>query len=302
MPSTCANTAGDVVEFSGGDGTGSPAQLDNALSADPLCFRLLDVLWDSAWEDDGSTNGGPAGQGGNVLAASGRAHALIEWIHAYERSSASTPFCARGSSGGSSLLLYELLHGSGDALFDHVQLRHATPFARIDKGCDPSSPAEGMNVVCSGLPASTEPQYNGAAGLVRKITHDSNCDVAGGSLASQERTALHAMSVITPGLGATTLHRTSVSVFMCSMNPNATQGQAVDVFGVDADLASAGTASYGGVLDVKLAAPFNGCAAGAECPPHVSCSAACSGESFGSVAADRQQLLQDMHKNCVLRH
>lgn len=301
--SGCSTTAGDLLQFSGGYGTDVQDSLNDALTVSPYCFRALDVKWDTAWEDDGKTTGGPVGHGGDVLAASGRVHAIIQWLHDFERTSASTPFCGRASSGGTSAVLYEIFHGSGDALFDHVQLQHATPFMRFDIGCDPASPPEGTNVVCSGLPASTMPQYAGGhLAEAQTMTHDPNCDADGGTLGDSERAALHAMSVITPDVTKKTLNHTSVSAFMCSMAPTATQGQAVFVFGVDADLASAGSATYNGILDVKLDGAFNGCAAGAECPPHVDCSNLCSGESFGSHPPDRQAMLDDMQANCVLRH
>lgn len=300
--SSCSSAKGDLLQFAGGDGTGVQNELDKAVTQDPYCVRTLDVKWDKAWEDDGMTTGGPAGMGGDMLAASQKAHALIAWVHDFQRSSTSTPFCGRGSSGGSSELLFEVFHGSGDALFDHLQLQHTTPFARIDKGCDSASPQEGTNKVCSTLPTTTEPQYNDAAGFVRNITHDPNCDTDGGTLSDPERAALRAMSVVTTDVTKTTLHKTSVSAFMCAMAPNATQGQAVDVFGVNADLASAGSAAYAGILDVQVATAFNGCAAGAECAPHVDCAADCSTETFGTTKEDRAALLADIQSNCVLRH
>jgi hypothetical protein len=305
---SCSTVAGDIIQFSGGDGTSAPTEYDASLVASPLCFRLLDVMWDTAWEDNGLSTGGPIGRGGNVLAASGRAHALIAWARAFARTSPTSPFCGRGSSGGSSELLYELFHASGDAIFDHVQLQHSTPFARFDKGCTATIPDEGANVVCSGLPATTSPQYGPAAGFVSGIVHErapdgtNRCDQPNITLSPTELAALHAMSIVTPGLAPLTLRRTTVTALMCSMAPNATQGQAVEIFGVNADLASAGMASYTGIIDVQVATPFNGCAAGARCPPRVFCSAACSGETFGSVAANRQAALNDMRANCVLRH
>jgi len=307
VDTACPSVAGDIIQFSGGDGTGAPSEYDARLVISPLCFRLLDVMWDTAWEDDGMTTGGPLGHGGNVLAASGKAHALIEWAHTFARTSAASPFCARGSSGGSSELLYELFHASGDALFDHVQLQHTTPFARFDKGCTTTTPDEGTNVVCSGLPTTTSPQYGPAGAFVSGIVHErtgnmNRCDQAGVTLSQAELDSLHAMSLVTPGLAPLTLQRTSLTALMCANGPNATQGQAVDVFGVNADLASAGTAAYGGIIDVQVATAFNGCAAGARCPPHVFCSPDCSGETFGTQQADRQAALDDMHANCVLRH
>jgi hypothetical protein len=291
-----------LLQFAGGGGTGLENSFDAILRASPYCFRLLDVKWDSDWEDDGMTTGGPAGQGGDVLAASQKPQALIAWVHSFARTSVATPLCARGNSGGSSELLYQLMHDEGEAVLDHVQIVSATPFGRIDKGCDPSSPQEGTNVVCSALPATTEPQYNGAATLVRTITHDPNCDVTGGTLGAAERSSLQAMSLVTSGFAPMTLHKTSLSAYMCSNAPNATQGQAVDVFGVAADLGSAGTGTYTGLVSLQLGTKFYSCAAGATCPPHIVCGADCAGEGYGNTAADKSELFTDLQTNCVLRH
>jgi hypothetical protein len=291
-----------VLQFAGGGGTGLLDSFDVALRASPYCFRLLDVKWDSDWEDDGMTTGGPAGVGGDVLAASQKPQALIAWVHTYLRTSSTTPLCARGNSGGSSELLYQLMHDGGGAVLDHVQIVSVTPFARIDDGCDPASPQEGTNVVCSALPATTSPQYGPAQQLVQTITHDPGCDVTGHTLSAAERASLQAMSLVTPGFAPMTLHETSLSAYMCSNSPNATQGQAVDVFGVNADLTTQGMGTYAGLLSLDLGTKFYACAAGQTCPPHVVCGADCSGEGYGGTAADRMELLTDMHDNCVSRH
>jgi hypothetical protein len=300
--SSCSSPKGDILQFSGGGGTGVENKFNPMLDAAPYCFRLLDVQWDTDWEDDGMTTGGPVSMGGDVLAASQKPQALIAWVHDFERTSPATPFCARGNSAGSSELLYELMHNGGETLLDHVQIISATPFGRIDKGCDPASPAEGTNVACSALPATTEPQYNGASLLVRTITHDPNCDTTGGSLGASERASLQAMSLVTSGFAPLTLHQTSLSAYMCSNMPNATQGQAVDVFGVNADLATAGIGTYTGLISLDLATAFYSCGASTACPPHVVCGADCSGEGYGGSTADRTELLTDLETNCVQRH
>ncbi len=301
-PTSCATAKGDVLQFSGSGGTGVEDGLDKAVDGSPYCFRMLDAQWDADWEDDGETTGGPVGMGGDILAASQKPQALITWVHTFERSSPTTPLCARGNSGGSSELLYQVMHNGGEALLDHVQIVSATPFGRVDKGCDSESPTEGTNVVCSALPATTEPQYNAASTLVRTITHDPNCDTDGGTLGTSERASLRAMSLVPNGFVPITLHQTSLSAYMCSAMPNATQGQAVDVFGVNADLATAGTGAYTGVISLDLAAPFYACAANATCPPHVICAADCTVEGYGTSATDKAALLQDLSDNCVLRH
>jgi hypothetical protein len=300
--STCTKTNGDVLQFSGSGGTMVETASDPDLDKSPGCFRVFDVKWDTDWEDDGMTTGGPAGMGGDILAASQKPQAVIEWVHTFRRTSPTTPLCARGGSAGSSALLYQLMHNNGGALLDHVQITSATPFGRIDKGCDPTSPAEGTNVVCSQLPPTTAPQYNSAANLLRTNAHDPNCDVNGSPLATSERAALQAMSLVTPSFTPITLQKTSLTAYMCTMAPNATQGQAVDVFGVNADLATAGTGPYTGLISLDLATPFYACAANTSCPPHIACSSACSTESYGESAADRDTMAADMQQNCVLRH
>jgi hypothetical protein len=308
-PSTCASPSADVLEFSGSDGTGAGATFGDLGARTPYCFRLLSVAWDSNWADDGRTDGGPVGMGGNVMAASLRPQALIEWVHTYLRTSGSTPLCATGGSAGSSELLYQLMHDNGQALLDHVQLVSATPYARFDKGCNPATPEEGANVVCSALPAVTEPQYDflqgssnpGAVRLVSGETHDPNCD-DGGVQTAGEAASLQAMSLVTSGFTPLSLSQTSLSVYMCAAVPNATQGQAVYVFGVNADLASADAGPYSGLLSLHLATPFYGCAAGEDCVPHIVCDSACDTETYGATPTDKAVLATDMLDNCVGRH
>jgi hypothetical protein len=308
-PTSCPEAHGDVLEFSGGDGTTPGVPLDGLGQATPYCLRLLSVAWDSNWADDGFTDGGPVGLGGNVLAASQRPQALIEWVHTYLRSSSATPLCASGGSAGSSLLLFQLMHNNGEQLLDHVQVVSATPYARFDKGCDSATPEEGTDVVCSALPPTTEPQYDflqgssnpGAVRLVSGETHDPNCD-DGGVQTAHEAAALQAMSLVTASYAPITLRQTSLSVYMCATVPNATQGQAVYVFGVNADLASADAGPYTGLISLHLGTPFYGCPSGTACVPHIVCDSACATESYGETAADKMSLAEDMLNNCVARH
>jgi hypothetical protein len=300
-PTTCAQAHADVLEFSGGQGTGPGSTFGAIGPHAPYCFRLVSAAWDSNWADDGMS--------GNVLAASLRPKAVIQWIHTYLRTSGTTPLCATGGSAGSSELLYQLMHNDGEALLDHVQLVSATPYARFDEGCDPTTPAEGTDVVCSGLPAGTKPQYDylegasnpGAVRLVSGETHDLNCDDAGVQT-SGEAATLRAMSLVTSGFAPLTLAQTSLSVYMCTSVPNATQGQAVYVFGVNADLASADAGPYTGLISLSLATSFYGCAAGATCVPHIVCDPACNTESYASTPANQVALATDMQDNCVVRH
>jgi hypothetical protein len=307
-PSSCSSAKGDVLEFSGGDGTGPGAALNGLGEKAPYCLRLVSVAWDSNWADDGTTSGGPAGMGGNVLAASRRPQALIEWVHSYLRTSSTTPLCGSGGSAGSSEL--QVMHNNGAELLDHVQLTSATPYARFDNGCDPATPQEGTNVVCSGLPPATEPQYSflygasnpGAVHLVQSDTHDPNCDADGGVQSPAEQAALQAMSLVTSGFTPITLETTSLSAFMCATVPNATQGQAVYVFGVNADLANLDAGLYTGLISLNLATSFYGCPAGSACMPHVVCNSACATEDFGETMVDKVALAADMRDNCVIRH
>jgi hypothetical protein len=309
-PSSCATSAGDILEFSGGEGTSPGTVLNGFANESPDCFRLISVAWDSNWADNGLTTGGPAGMGGDVLAASKRPQAVIEWERSYLRSGAATPVCATGGSAGSSLLLYQVMHNDGGKLLDHVQITSATPYARFDEGCDPDAGPEGTNVVCSALPATTDSQYDfvqgsqnpGAVKLVQGDTHDPNCDVSGHTLSSSERASLQAMSLVTSGFTPITLNQTSLSVYMCSMVPNATQGQAVYVFGRDADRASSGMGAYTGLISLDLSTDFYSCKAGSTCVPHIVCDPGCKTEGFAEPSSDRTELATDMKDNCVLRH
>jgi len=309
-PSTCSTTNGAVLEFSGSTGTSPGALLNGIAESSPYCFELISVGWDDNWADDGLTTGGPAGIGGNVLAASKKPQAVIAWAHAHLRASATTPLCATGGSAGSSLLLFQVMHDTGQELLDHVQITSATPYARFDEGCDPDAGPEGTNVVCSTLPSTTDPQYAylsgssnpGAVKLVQGDTHDPECDVSGHAQTASERSALQAMSLVTNGFAPMQMKKTSLSVYMCGTVPNATQGQAVYVFGTNADLAAKDSGPYTGLISLNLSTSFYGCKAGTTCMPHFVCDPGCATEDYGQTLADRMVLATDMRDGCVLRH
>ncbi|HTR52789.1 MAG TPA: hypothetical protein VMJ10_18875 [Kofleriaceae bacterium] len=298
--SACTSTNGDVLELAGSNGESALLPYGSLGSGSPYCLRQLVVAWNSNWADDGLS--------GNVLNASQRTQALIEWVHTYLRTSTTTPLCATGNSAGSSELLYQVMHNNGQDLLDHVQLVSATPYARFDKGCDLTTPQQNTAVVCSGLPADTQPEYSfldgssspqtGPVQLVQMDTHDTNCDVAGHTQTASETAALQAQSLVTSGFAPMTMSQTSLSVFMCTNHPNATQGQAVYIFGTDADLATPDT--YTGLLSVQVATPFYGCAAGTKCVPHIVCDPSCDTETYAKNNA--AALAADMQANCVARH
>jgi hypothetical protein len=202
------------------------------------------------------------------------------------------------------------MHNNGEALLDHVQIVSATPYARFDKGCNLATPEEGSNVVCSALPPVTEPQYSflqgssnpGAVRLVSGETHDPNCDADGGTQSPSEAASLQAMSLVTSSFAPMTLHQTSLSVYMCATAPNATQGQAVYVFGANADVASSDGGAYTGLISLDLGTSFYGCAANTTCVPHIVCDSSCATESFGETPANRTELAMDIQANCVSRH
>jgi len=111
-----ANSKGTVVLFSSGAGTSPSENFDEDLTYatdyENYGFTVLQIEWDSAWEDPNN------GAGGSPLAAACRPATFLNWVN---NSSALRPsgtaMCAQGSSAGTTAIAYPLVwYGAGSYL------------------------------------------------------------------------------------------------------------------------------------------------------------------------------------------
>jgi hypothetical protein len=286
-----AAVRGDVITLSGSGGTGYDTRENAILTGSSGCLRVENVAWDSAWEATGPSHAG------SILNASLRFKAVGAWINQHVRQGATTPLCAEGSSGGSSLLLYQLFDNGLKAAFDHVQTVNATPFSRIDLGCGLDTPVPPH--VCSNSAGQSNDgsEYGSATNAVRAWTQDPSCGTSMPSTA-----AFLAQSVLTSAsVPVLTLSKTTLSAFRCgrsSTGLNATYGQAEYIFGASADLA---TTAQGKISLAKAPHYANGqsCTTPASCPVNFVCETDCTGPE-GLTQADFNAAAMDMISNCVV--
>lgn len=281
---------GDVITLTGSGGEGYQAKENAILTGTGGCLRVENVSWQGDWEVTG------ASFPGSILTASLRFKAVSAWINNHVRQAATTPYCAFGSSAGSSLLLYQLFHNGLKVLFDHIQTINATPFSRIDLGCSLTTQAPPR--VCSNSGAQTDDsQYGSAAGAVRRWTQDSTC-----ATATPDTAAFLAQSILTSNsVPVLTLSKTTLSAFRCGKSSNglnATYGQAEYIFGASADLA---TTAQGKILLAKTPVYANGqrCATPASCPVNFVCETDCT-DPEGLTQTDFDAAAHDMIANCVV--
>jgi len=223
---------GDVVVMGGGGGTSALTAFNSDYIGDG--FRVTNIAFDAAWEDSDPTDVLP----GSFLNASYKIAAAVNWIYANVHLDAdghaagtTLAFCGQGSSGGSSGIDYQISHDGEDATFDHIILIAASPFTRLDIGCDGSSPSVSAPTWCSWTPNPRSPVYSpNDASTIGTWSHDSNCgspDPSNGSL-----TAWKDQSIVSFG-EKLSYTNTSISVIVCQQEANQTQPLATYRFGHD---------------------------------------------------------------------
>lgn len=223
---------GDVVVMSGSAGTTALAAFNGDYTGDG--FRVTNIAFDTAWEDTDPTDMLP----GSFLNASNKIAAAANWIYAKVHLDANgqpagktLAFCGQGSSGGSSGIDYQISHDGEDAKFDHIILIAASPFTRLDIGCNGSSPKVPAATWCPWTPNPTSPVYGAKdASSIGTWSHDANCgsaDPPAASLAAWED-----QSIVSPGEKLFYAH-TSISVIVCQNEANQTQPLATYRFGND---------------------------------------------------------------------
>jgi hypothetical protein len=221
---------GDVVVMSGSAGTTALAAFNSDYTGDG--FRVTNIAFDTAWEDTDPTDVLP----GSFLNASNKIAAAANWIYAKVHLDASgqpagknLAFCGQGSSGGSSGIDYQISHDGEYAKFDHIILIAASPFTRLDIGCNASSAKVSAPTWCAWTPNPASPVYGAKdASNIGTWSHDANCGSADPPAASLA--AWEAQSIVSPG-EKLSYTNTSISVIVCQNEANPTQPLATYRFG-----------------------------------------------------------------------
>lgn len=282
---------GDVITLSGAGGTGYATSENAILTGTGGCMRVENLAWDTDWEETGSDFSG------SILRASLRFKAVGAWINQHVRPGAVTPYCAAGSSAGSSLLLYQLFDNGLKTAFDHIQTLNATPFSRIDLGCSLTTPVPPH--VCSNSAGQSNDgsEYGSATNGVRMWTQDATCGTS-----MPDTAAFLAQSILTTtSVPVLVLSKTTLSAFRCGKSTtglNATYGQAEYIFGASADLA---TTAQGKLSLAKTPHYSNGqsCSTPTDCPVNFVCETDCTSPE-GLTQPDFDAAARDMISNCVV--
>jgi hypothetical protein len=129
-----------IVLFTGSNGT---RPTGGAFATDYLKagYRIVDTDWDAkpanGWEDTGVSSGEPA----SLLAGACRPAALLNYL---EQMYPTTPFCAQGSSAGSSAIAYAI-SDYGVKPPDAVEFIPGPVMTKVDLGCNSSTPTVLVN-------------------------------------------------------------------------------------------------------------------------------------------------------------
>ena len=193
-------------------------------------------------------------------------------------------------------MLYAITHyGEGDSKLDHVMLQAATPFARIDIGCDPNA-LPLARTVCPDVEDLDQHYVGNQIDIITASTHVQSCM---GSPTASELQTLASQSIVSAG-EQTTFTKTSISAFYCQRSPNLTIAGGTYFFGADNTNIATNlkTPSYNPDGSLR-------CAAGEACRPQIVCaplSSSCNGESVERDPEIFDQMVADMKLNCIPRH
>lgn len=118
--------SGTIVFFNGADGT-VPGGSEFATALLQAGYRLVQINWDTAWEDALS------GVGTDIKTAACRPATFLNFVH--QNLYTSGGMCGWGSSAGSGALAYSLAwYGAADYM-DSVELLSGPVFSDIERGC-----------------------------------------------------------------------------------------------------------------------------------------------------------------------
>jgi hypothetical protein len=147
-----ASPQGTVVFFSGGSGTAPTESGDDILTYAASyvnTFEVVQVEWDSAWEDPSSN-----GTGGNILAAACRPATFLNFINGSSMHQQGA-MCSQGSSAGSAAIAYSMAWYGAASYLTNVELISGPVLSEIDQGCTypnaltPTICGTGDNAYCS---------------------------------------------------------------------------------------------------------------------------------------------------------
>jgi hypothetical protein len=209
---TLAGKLGTIVLFTGATGT-RPTGGSFANDYHRAGYTVIDTDWDQGgWENTGSTP--------NLLAASCRGATLLNFL-----SSISTaPFCAQGTSAGTSEIAYAMAWYGLDARLTNVELLSGPVMSDLNQGCEVPDARPVTVIPTNGAPFTNAPQY--VDQFIPTITRftGQNCQppLPTPSTASSSWVEQSIVQPTTPKLAFTT----SVSGWLCDngLNNSAAQG------------------------------------------------------------------------------
>jgi hypothetical protein len=164
-----ASPQGTVVFFSGGSGLTPTESGDDILTyaaSYANTFEIVQVEWNSAWEDPSSN-----GAGGNILTAACRPATFLNYINVSNIHQQGA-MCSQGSSAGGAAIAYSMAWYGAANYLNNVEFTSGPVLSEIDQGCTypnastPTICGPGDNAYCSPktVPWSDEviyvPNYN----------------------------------------------------------------------------------------------------------------------------------------------
>lgn len=227
-------------------------------------FRVVQVGWESAWEDTG---------GVGLVSASCRGATLFKFVFDHvQRGDRTTGFCAQGTSGGGAAIAYALAQYGMSDYFDYVVIAAGPGVARLDYGCDRSLYTGPQLNLCSQLTNAPYAFSNGAK--IDGYENTTTCDVTPPLQSDIDKWMKD--SVVTSG-GNYTYPKTGMSWYFCVTPPvNNSTGQ--------------------GKFLIDQVAPKNN-------PPDVSCySGVCQSESVWQDPTAFAATHAEMVAQCVANH
>lgn len=93
-------------------------------------YEVVQVEWDSPWEDPSSN-----GTGGSILNAACRPATFLNYINTSGLHAAATPMCGQGFSAGSAAYAYALAWYGAENYLSTVELLSGPVTSQIDQGC-----------------------------------------------------------------------------------------------------------------------------------------------------------------------
>jgi hypothetical protein len=194
-----------IVLFTGSTGT---RPTGGAFASDYLKagYRVVDTDWDAkpanGWEDTGLHSHEPA----NLLTGACRPATLLNYL---EQLYPTAPFCAQGSSAGSSAIAYAIAE-YGVKPPDAVEFISGPVMTKVDLGCDSATPTVVINPT-DGLQYDNKPQYiNQFATAIAHFTGQP-CPTATQNL------ALSIQDIVQPGANLT-WPQTFVGQWACNLS------------------------------------------------------------------------------------